>query len=55
MLYFDTLDKTGIRTLLVDEDDIERDSECLMFLKVIIGSRRFFKVLIGSLRFFKVL
>ena len=30
VLYFDTLDKTGIETLLVDEDDIKRDSESLM-------------------------
>ena len=31
ILYFDTtLDKTGIGTLLVDEDDIKRDSESLM-------------------------
>ena len=31
VLYFDTtLDKTGIGTLLVDEDDIKRDSESLM-------------------------
>ena len=27
VLYFETLDKTGIGTLLVDEDDVERDSE----------------------------
>ena len=25
VLYFNTLDKTGIATLLVDEDDIKRD------------------------------
>ena len=33
VLYFHTLDKTGIETLLVDEDDIidiERDRESLM-------------------------
>ena len=31
ILYFDnTLDKTGIGTLLVDEDDIKRASESLM-------------------------
>ena len=30
VLYFDSHDKTGIETLLLDEDDIERDRESLM-------------------------
>ena len=31
VLYFDTLDKTGIETLLVEEDVIKRDRESVMY------------------------